>query len=109
MFAAINQEQAAHLVQGFGQCTAAWVTFAAYTFERELDSFASTCSCFLPVKTCCGNLELSLALHSNEAAVYKAIKQSMWGRTENALTVPLLLPRDMLPNCCAPSAMLALG
>ena len=45
----------------------------ACTFEGELDSFACTCTCLFPKKTRCRNLELSLALHSNEAGLYKAI------------------------------------
>lgn len=51
------------------------VRVTALTFEGEFDSFAGTCTCLLPKETRGRDLKLSLALHSNEAAVHKAIKQ----------------------------------
>lgn len=69
------QKKLQHLVQDFGQgCKKlAAVKITACTFEGKFDSFACTCACLFPIKARCRNLELSLALHSNEAAAYKAI------------------------------------
>lgn len=77
----------------------------ARTLEGKFHSFARASSCLLPIKTRCRDFELSLALYSKKACCFWR-SSGIWHRNDVALTVPPLLPREMLPNCCTPSAIL---
>ena len=56
------------------------VTVTACTLEGEFNSLAGTSTCLLPIQARSRDLELSLALQNNEAAVYEAIKRCVWCR-----------------------------